>query len=129
MSDCRVYWGSHGCSLERGHKVKDGTEHVCDPPEWDEEYQTMVSCPDFAESWSAFGEDVTPEEVAAANKRFVVGQARARLRASGATYIHETTGLTTGNGRRPESIEEFERQVQLRRQFAMDNGENEEIAS
>jgi hypothetical protein len=23
--DCRVYWGSHGCDLERGH---DG-QHVC----------------------------------------------------------------------------------------------------
>lgn len=25
MSACRVYWGSHGCMLERGH---DG-EHLC----------------------------------------------------------------------------------------------------
>lgn len=26
MNDCRVYWGTHGCKLERGH---DGP-HVCD---------------------------------------------------------------------------------------------------
>jgi hypothetical protein len=24
-SECRVYWGSHGCDLERGHTG----EHVC----------------------------------------------------------------------------------------------------
>lgn len=23
--DCRVYWGSHGCDLERGHSV----QHTC----------------------------------------------------------------------------------------------------
>jgi hypothetical protein len=27
MSDCRVYWGSHGCELGRGHPEPD--RHVC----------------------------------------------------------------------------------------------------
>jgi hypothetical protein len=35
MNDCRVYWGSHGCRLKRGHTGP----HLCycadDPPEGD----------------------------------------------------------------------------------------------
>lgn len=27
---CRVYWGSHGCHLGRGHVQRDGTPHWCD---------------------------------------------------------------------------------------------------
>jgi hypothetical protein len=26
--DCRVYFGSAGCCLERGHRERDGSEHV-----------------------------------------------------------------------------------------------------
>ena len=42
---CRVFWGSHGCELERGHKGA----HQCDP-----------GCPPvgYGKWWRIFGEDI-----------------------------------------------------------------------
>lgn len=42
---CRVYWGSHGCNLQRGH---DG-EHRCDD-----------GCPPIDDYEAVFGEDWQP---------------------------------------------------------------------
>lgn len=30
MDKCEFFWGSHGCSIEKGHKEKDkSSEHTC----------------------------------------------------------------------------------------------------
>lgn len=45
-NDCRVYWGSHGCDKERGHKGP----HAC-----------RCGTPPYRGRWTRFyGEDVTP---------------------------------------------------------------------
>lgn len=33
MDDCRVYWGSHGCQLERGHEGPCVCDDSCKPTE------------------------------------------------------------------------------------------------
>lgn len=53
MKECRVYWGSHGCMLERGH---DGP-HVCDCA-GDPEIQERVGKPPYYGADTLFyGED------------------------------------------------------------------------
>jgi len=68
--DCRVYWGSHGCNLERGH---DGPHH-CDcadeggfDPETREYYDepgvfNVGAPPYYGPETSFYGEDATPKE-------------------------------------------------------------------
>lgn len=44
---CRVYWGSHGCQLDRGHEGPHRCDDDCPSPE---RYSVL------------FGEDTTEEE-------------------------------------------------------------------
>lgn len=44
---CRVYWGSHGCKLERGHRGP----HRCDP-----------DCPPIDLRYEPYGEDAGPDQ-------------------------------------------------------------------
>ena len=70
---CRVYWGSHGCDLERGHVERDGTPHVCDCcecgehhpyPYWpDEGVRCVAKEPYYGPGTNFYGEDATPEAV------------------------------------------------------------------
>jgi hypothetical protein len=70
---CRVYWGSHGCDLERGHVERDGTAHVCDCCECGEHHpyprwpDTQVTCvalaPYYGPETNFYGEDAAPETV------------------------------------------------------------------
>jgi hypothetical protein len=69
---CRIYWGSHGCDLERGHVERDGTPHDCGCcecehhpyPDWPD---TQVKCvakePYYGPETNFYGEDATPETV------------------------------------------------------------------
>lgn len=47
---CRVYWGHSGCTLLRGHKERDGTEHY-DADNDGQPYPGLM-----------FGEDATADE-------------------------------------------------------------------
>lgn len=69
---CRVYWGSHGCDLERGHVERDGTPHDCGCcechhhpyPEWpDENVLCVAKEPYYGPGTNFYGEDATPESV------------------------------------------------------------------
>ncbi len=70
---CRVYWGSHGCELERGHVERDGTPHDCGCcqcgehhpyPDWpDEGVLCVAQEPYYGPGTNFYGEDVTPESV------------------------------------------------------------------
>lgn len=73
MSDCRVYWGSHGCWLERGH---DG-EHLCpctfdedgkllphmDDPAADPDSGNVGRAPYYGPGTNFYGEDAPEESV------------------------------------------------------------------
>lgn len=68
---CRVYWGSHGCDLERGHAERDGTPHDCGCcdcgehhpyPDWpDEGVRCVAKPPYYGDKTRFYGEDATPE--------------------------------------------------------------------
>ena len=70
---CRVYWGSHGCDLERGHVERDGTAHVCDCcecgehhpyPDWPDEGVLCVARePFYGAGTNFYGEDAAAESV------------------------------------------------------------------
>lgn len=45
MADCRVYWGSHGCNLERGHE---GT-HVCACCDCPEDHHDGITAPELVD--------------------------------------------------------------------------------
>ena len=70
---CRVYWGSHGCDLERGHAGRDGTPHDCGCcecgehhpyPDWPDEGVLCVATePYYGPGTNFYGEDATPESV------------------------------------------------------------------
>ena len=70
---CRVFWGSHGCDLERGHLERDGTPHDCGCcecgdhhpfPEWpDEGVLCVAKAPYYGPGTIFYGEDATPESV------------------------------------------------------------------
>ena len=70
---CRVYWGSHGCDLERGHAEHDGTPHDCGCcecgehhpyPDWPDEGVLCVARePYYGPETRFYGEDATPESV------------------------------------------------------------------
>ena len=71
---CRVYWGSHGCDLERGHVERDGTAHDCGCcecgehhpyPDWPDEGVLCVAREPFygAGKTNFYGEDATAESV------------------------------------------------------------------
>ncbi len=56
---CRVYWGSHGCHLPRGH---DGP-HLCDCADWpdwqtDDEADNVGTPPYYGPNTRFYGEDV-----------------------------------------------------------------------
>lgn len=72
VADCRVYWGSHGCDLERGHRG----HHECDCCECpdhignlgmtedeDGEYLCVATWPYYGDITAWYGEDATPREV------------------------------------------------------------------
>jgi hypothetical protein len=71
FTSCRVYWGSHGCGLERGHAERDGTPHDCGCcgcgdhhpyPEWpDEGVLCVARAPYYGAETRFYGEDATPE--------------------------------------------------------------------
>jgi len=69
---CRVYWGSHGCDLQRGHVERDGTPHDCGCcecehhpyPNWpDEGVLCVAKEPYYGPGTNFYGEDATPESV------------------------------------------------------------------
>lgn len=70
---CRVYWGSHGCDLERGHVEREGTPHDCGCcdcgehhpyPEWPETWAKCVAKePYYGPETNFYGEDANPESV------------------------------------------------------------------
>ena len=69
---CRVYWGSHGCDLERGHVERDGAPHDCGCcecehhpyPDWpDEGVRCVAKEPYYGPGTNFYGEDATPEAV------------------------------------------------------------------
>ncbi len=56
---CRVYWGSHGCRLERGHEGP----HLCDCADWpdwqtDDESENVGAPPYYGPNTRFYGEDV-----------------------------------------------------------------------
>ena len=64
---CRVYWGSHGCDLERGHAERDGTPHDCGCCECGNHPDPDSGCvgrePYYGAETNFYGEDATPESV------------------------------------------------------------------
>jgi hypothetical protein len=55
---CRVYWGSHGCSLERGHKGPHVCECADDPAFTEIENVKNVGAPPYYGPETVFyGED------------------------------------------------------------------------
>jgi hypothetical protein len=71
---CRVYWGSHGCDLERGHVERDGTPHDCgccecvnhpdpDPDNPGNAPSCVATAPYYGPETRFYGEDATPGAV------------------------------------------------------------------
>lgn len=57
MRDCRVYWGSHGCMLERGHTGP----HECDCYDPDEK-GNVGGPPYYGPETKFYGEDADLED-------------------------------------------------------------------
>ena len=53
MESCRVYWGTHGCDLERGH---DGP-HLCDCADIPPEEGGVGKPPYYGPDTKFYGED------------------------------------------------------------------------
>jgi hypothetical protein len=82
---CRVYWGSHGCHKKRGHRG----HHWCNctprwwkilPPglrRWRGALEVGLY-PYYGKATNFYGEDITPEQEAAAELRWARSDTSAR---------------------------------------------------
>jgi hypothetical protein len=66
MADCRVYWGSHGCDLDRGHDglcecgccdCPDGAHNGVTAPADDEGVLCVAKSPYYGPETEFYGED------------------------------------------------------------------------
>lgn len=88
MADCDVYWGSHGCDLERGH----AGDHRCGVGDPEGECSRPYG-------WSLYGHDVTKEDRA----RYCIGNSTDPGKELCFCYLHEedshrTWARTYGKG-------------------------------